>query len=161
MTTSIMHGRGHKVCHHHASCKKLLVQLVLDLALDLFVDELVKPQCIYRRGNRKMVAQRAPVINLLVTGKFTLGIFARQIRHCEKFTPRKIFLSRMVAHRAPVIGKFTLGIFARQIRHCRKFTLVKFSLAERWIKKLLAPLQSGVFYGFKFGWMELPNFQKK
>ena len=124
MTTSIMHGRGHKVCHHHASCKKLLVQLVLDLALDLFVDELVKPQCIYRRGNRKMVAQRAPVINLLVT------------------------------------GKFTFGIFAGQIRHCRKFTLVKFSLAERWIKKLLAPLQSGVFYGFQFGWMELPNFQK-
>ena len=54
------------------ACKKLLVQLVLDLALDLFVDELVKPQCIYRRGNRKMVAQRAPVINLLVTGKFTI-----------------------------------------------------------------------------------------
>ena len=37
------------------ACKKLLVQLVLDLALDLFVDELVKPQCIYRRGNRKML----------------------------------------------------------------------------------------------------------
>ena len=44
--------------------KKLLVQLVLDLALDLFVDELVKPQCIYRRGNRKNSGSTAPVINL-------------------------------------------------------------------------------------------------
>ena len=69
MTTSIMHGRGHEVCHYQPAlkaeaCKKLLVQLVLDLALDLFVDELVKPQCIYRRGNRKNSGSTAPVINL-------------------------------------------------------------------------------------------------